>query len=120
MRDDDDRYDDHDEDDAVDSAEETGIEISTAFFPMAWILLLCTPWISINGRKRRRPWGTYFFPTRPGRYEVEVWFPYLFQARCGFASRKVEVHEGEATRVGYYMWPFIFLPGSINVSHGAR
>jgi len=100
--------------------EDTGLEVSTAFFPMAWILLLCTPRIGINGRVRQRPWGTYFFPVRPGVYEVEVWFPYLWYQKCGFNSREVEVYAGETTRVSFYMWPWMFIPASMKVSHGQR
>src|SRR3974377_732599 len=103
MRDDDDRNDDFSD---RDGDEETGIEISTGFFPMGWVLLFCTPRISINGRTRRRPWGTYFIPLRPGRYEVEVWVPYLFFEKFGANSRRVEVDRGETTRVSYYLWGF--------------
>jgi hypothetical protein len=114
----------HDDDDPRDEDaggdEETGIEVSVAFFPLAWILLLCTPRIAINGRVRQRPWGTYFFPVRPGVYEVEIWFPYLWRQKCGFNSREVEVQAGETARVSFYMWPWMFIPASMNVSYGER
>jgi hypothetical protein len=102
------------------SDEDTGIEVKTGFFPLAWILLLCTPRIAINGRERQRPWGTHFFPLRPGEYDVEVWFPYLWMPKCSLAARKVEVHPGETTHVGFYVWPFFFMTGSLTVTHGKR
>jgi hypothetical protein len=112
--------DDKERDEDAGGDEETGIEVSVAFFPMAWILLLCTPRIAINGRVRQRPWGTYFFPVRPGVHDVEIWFPYMWQQRCGFNSREVEVRAGETARVSFYMWPWMFIPASMNVSYGQR
>jgi hypothetical protein len=96
--------------------EETGIEVSTSFFPLAWIFLFCTPRIAIEDRVRKRPWGTYFFPVPPGRYRVEIWFAYLFWQECGKNSRNVDVEPGEVTRVSYFMWPFVLMSGSMNVS----
>jgi hypothetical protein len=114
----------HDEDDQRDEDsgddEDTGIEVTTGFFPMAWILLLCTPRIAINGRVRQRPWGTYFFPVRPGAYDVEVWFPYMWYSKCGFNSREIDVYPAETTRVSFYMWPWMFIRASMNVTHGER
>src|SRR5438132_12914681 len=109
-----------DDEDRPASAEDTGLEVGVGFFPLAWILLFCTPRVEINGRETRRPWGTHFFRVGPGRYEVAVWFPYLFWSKCGYNSRTVEVQPGEATRVRFYMWPFVLLPGSMSVSHGPR
>jgi hypothetical protein len=102
------------------SADDTGIEVNTSFFPLAWILLFCTPRIAIDGREERRPWGTHFFAMRPGRHEVAVWFPYLLMSRCGYNSRTVEIRPGETTRVTFYMWPLVFLSGSMTVAQGER
>jgi hypothetical protein len=110
QRDDDDYDDDGGRDD------ETGIEVSTGFFPLAWILLFCTPRIAIDDRVRKRPWGTYFFPVAPGRHDVEIWFPYLFSQQCGKNSQRVDVEAGATTRVSFFMWPLMFLSGSMNVS----
>jgi hypothetical protein len=112
------RRDDDDQDAAGD--DDTGLEVSTSFLPLAWVLLFCTPRIVINGRERQRPWGTYFFPVRPGVYQVEIWFPYLWYSKCGFNSREVDVYPGETTRVSFYMWPWMFIPASMNISHGQR
>jgi hypothetical protein len=105
-----DQYDDGDENG------ETGIEVSAGFFPLAWILLFCTPRVAIDGRVRKRAWGTYFFPVEPGRHRVEVWFAYLWMSECGKNSTRVEVEPGETTRVSFYMWPFMFMSGSMSAS----
>lgn len=110
--------DDFDDDNAGD--EETGIEVKTSFFPLAWILLLCMPRIAIDDRVRKRPWGTWFFPVAPGRHRVEIWFVYLFMQRCGFNSRRVDVEPGEVAKVNFFMWPFLFISGSMNTGGGRR
>jgi hypothetical protein len=108
------------DDDAVSSGEETGIEVRLSFFPLAWVFFFCTPRVAIDGREQPRKWGTHFFPASPGRHDVEIWIPYLFWTRCGYNSKTVEVTAGEATKVNFFMWPVVFLPGSISVSHGQR
>ena len=101
------RRDDDDYDD------DTGIEVKTEFFPLAWILYLCTPRIEINGKVHTKAWGTHFFPLDPGKYTVRVYFPYLFQSRCGENSIKVRIREGEVARLSYYMPPLIFMAGTL-------
>src|SRR5205807_2453750 len=114
------RRDDEDDDRAGEGGDqETGIEVSLGFFPLAWVFFFCTPRIAIDGRDRQRSWGSHFFSVPPGRHDVEVWVPYLFWSRCGFNSRRVEVHEGETAHVSFYMWPFVLLPGAMSVRYGA-
>ena len=60
-----------------------GLEIKMAFFPLAFILFMCTPRITINQFEDRRYWGTHFFEMPPGRYRVTISFPYLFMSYCG-------------------------------------
>jgi hypothetical protein len=111
---DEDDYDDEDEDD-YDDEDETGIEVSAGFFPLSWVLLFCRPHIVINRRKYVRSWGRHFFPVRPGKYRVEISFPYLFSSKFGLRSVKARVYPGERTRVEYYVWGFMFIPPSIRV-----
>jgi hypothetical protein len=42
----------------------TGIQIETNFFPLSFILYLCTPTIVIDGQPTQRPWGVHNFSDR--------------------------------------------------------
>lgn len=92
------------------------IEIRTRFFPLAFILFLCTPRIVIDGAAPvKRGWGTSSFTVSPGRHHVEVYFPYLFLRRCGANSVDVDVQAGDVVLVSFYMPPLIFARGSMSV-----
>ena len=91
----------------------TGVEINVKFFPLAFLLLFCTPIIEIDGTPNRRRWGTHFFALEPGSHSIRIYFRYLFMARCGANSINVAVQEGKTSRIKYYMPPFIFAKGSI-------
>ncbi len=94
--------------------EDTGIEVTTGFFPLAIFLFFCTPVIEIDGHSSRHRWGTCAFDVDPGSHHVRIWFPYLFWTRCGEAGIDVTVVPGRTTRVRFYMPPLVFLPGSIS------
>jgi hypothetical protein len=96
-------------------SDDTGVEVSLEFFPLAFFLFFCTPRVVIDGKVRTRDWGRHFFPLRPGRHTVEVFYPYFFWPETGYASLDVRVEPGELRRVNYYHWAFlVFLPGSIS------
>ena len=100
-------------DDDYEDDDETGIEVSTSFFPLAWILYLCTPRIEVDGEIFIKPWGTHFISLDPGRYDVVVYFPYGFMSRCGENRIQIRLREGDVARIEYYMWPWMFMAGSI-------
>ena len=80
---------------AADSAQQaagvSGIEVSKSFFPIAILLLFCTPKVVINGTVYRRHWGTHFFELPPGTYTVRVYFMYFFIPECGDCSIDVTI-----------------------------
>jgi hypothetical protein len=86
------------------------------FFPLAWVLYLVTPNVSINRHPTRRPWGRHMFDLAPGTYELHVSFPYMFSDRCGPATLNVPVYEGYATMVRYEAPFFMFSDGSMHVA----
>lgn len=93
----------------------TGLEIKTGFFPLAWFLYFVTPTIEINGEKHKRKWGEDFFSLSPREYRVKISFPYMGNAECGANEITVTVSEGEKRRITYDMPPWIFEKGSIKV-----
>lgn len=93
-----------------------GIEVTMGFFPLAFLLYLCAPVVEINNFPRPFTWGTHFIDLPPGRYIVSIYFPYLLSPRCGLNSCEVMLQPGMVRRVNFYMWPLIFIPGSISVN----
>jgi hypothetical protein len=91
----------------------TGVEVCTDFFPPACFFLFCMPRVVIDGVEHRRPWGENFFPLKPGRHTVEVFFRYVVQAHCGYNALDVVVRPGQVQRVRYWMPPWVFAAGSL-------
>jgi len=91
----------------------TGLEVETAFFPLAFLLFLCTPTIAIDGQPHRRSWGTHFFELQPGRHTIKIFFRYLTMPECGANSIDVIVEKGKTTRIRYFMPPWMLAKGSI-------
>jgi hypothetical protein len=95
---------------------QTGVDVKAGFFPLAFFLFMCAPRIVIDGGEPQlRSWGTHFFPLSPGRHTVKVYFKYLFSSECGANTREIDVTEGSVVRVTWYMWPLMFLSGSMKV-----
>jgi len=93
----------------------SGIEVTLKFFPLAFLLLFCTPTVEINGMKHRRSWGTHSFGLAPGQYHVKIYFYYFFMPQCGENSADVTVSPGSVTNITYNMPPWMFAKGSISV-----
>ena len=91
----------------------TGIEVSTSFFPLAFFLFFCTPIIEINGQKNRRSWGTYFFELKPGEYDIEIYFHYLFMPKCGANRIMLSIMDGQTRRIRFDMPMLMFEAGTI-------
>jgi len=94
----------------------TGIRVTLRFFPLAFLLLFCTPVVVINGVTYRLSWGTHYFDLTPGQYHVKIFFPYLFLPECGANSVAFELHQGVVRTVSFYMWPWVFAKGSMSVT----
>ncbi|HLG14129.1 MAG TPA: hypothetical protein VJH03_06295 [Blastocatellia bacterium] len=95
------------------SQSRTGIEVKTSFFPLAFLLFLCTPTIVIDGAAHRAGWGTYYFDAAPGNHHVKIFFKYLFMSECGGNSINVMVQPGRVSRIKYHMPPWMLAKGSI-------
>jgi len=92
--------------------QKTGVSIKTGFFPLAFLLYLCTPCIEIDGVVHKVRWGTHFFPLTPGRHVIKIYIYYLL-TRTGTNSIDIVVEEGVTDKIKYWMPPLIILKGSI-------
>lgn len=93
------------------------IEVKTSYFFLAFLLALFKPQCSINGTQPFPiGWGTTPVPVPPGRYQVEVWLPYLFLPQMGKNGAIVDVPAGGAVQVHWRSPWIVFLKGSISVA----
>ena len=93
----------------------TAIEITAKFFPLAFILHLTRPTVTIDGTPHRSTWGTNRFDVTPGKHTVEVAFRYLFLSQAGKASIDVDVPEGTTVKARYRAPLIVSMKGSLKV-----
>jgi len=96
----------------------TGVEVKVGFFPLAFLLFLCTPRIEIDETVHKRYWGTHFFELAPGRHTIKIYFRYLFMPQCGANSIDLVVTDRKACRVNYSMPPLMLAKGSLKQVSG--
>ena len=92
---------------------QSGVEVKLSFFPLAFLLLACTPRVEIDGQANKKYWGTHFFPLSAGPHKIRVFFPYIGMPECGANSIDIVVPPGGTVRVGYFMWPWMFAKGTL-------
>ena len=93
------------------------IEIKTKFFFLAFLLFLFKPKYSINGSAPAdAPWGVTPVPVPPGRYQVDVWLPYLFFPQMGRNGATVDVPASSVVQVQWKSPLAVFLKGKVKVS----
>ncbi|MCB0987027.1 MAG: DUF2510 domain-containing protein [Acidimicrobiales bacterium] len=90
------------------------IDIHPSYFFLAFLLSLFKPKASINGSAPFDiKWGSNPIPVAPGRYQVEVWLPYLFLPQMGKNGMTVDVPDGGAVKVTWRAPWLVFLQGKI-------
>lgn len=94
----------------------SGLEIKTGFFPLAWFLFFVTPTIEINGVKHKRKWGKTFFELSPGEYRIKISFPYMGKSECGANEIQVTLSEGQRKRITYNMPAWMLAKGTIKIN----
>ncbi len=74
----------------------SGLLVRTSFFPLAFLLYLCPPKMSIDGSQPiNLRWGDNPLPgVPPGTHQVRVWFRYLIFGDCGVAQAVIHVPPG--------------------------
>ncbi len=96
---------------------EAVLEVKTSYFFLAFLLVLFKPQASINGGQPFPVrWGVNPIPVPPGRYQVEVWLPYLFLTNMGRNGVVVDVPAGGAVQVWWRAPWIVFMRGAISVS----
>ncbi len=93
----------------------TGINVKTAFCPIAFLLYFVTPVIEINGKKYSKKWGENFFDLSPGEYNVKIYFKYMWMTECGANEAKVIVNEGDVKQIDFHMPPWMLSKGRIEI-----
>ncbi|MFT4200375.1 hypothetical protein [Gordonia sp. (in: high G+C Gram-positive bacteria)] len=85
-----------------------GLQLTTKFFPLAWILFLLKPKIEINGQPIPGRWGVNSIPLPPGQHHVHVHVPYLLPPRMGPADMLVTIAPQQNVPMEYRapMWAF--------------
>ena len=91
------------------------VDVELGFFPLMWILYLCTPWLSINGQAQPSKWGTHTLNLPPGRHQIEAWYPYLFKSRTSPGSIVIDVVAGGSYKVRYRPAWLVFLDGKMKL-----
>lgn len=92
------------------------IQVRTQFFPLAFVLLLLKPRVSIDGVVNKVRWGITSVPVAPGPHLVEVWCPYLFLRTMGRNGLTVDVPPDAIVFVTWSVPWLVFLRGKIEVN----
>jgi hypothetical protein len=94
---------------------QTGTWLDLGFFPMAFFLFFCTPRVEIDGVVQQMPWGRHFLPLAPGVHTIRIWFVYLGMPQSGLNGIGVNLAAGDISQIRYYMPPWMFARGSIDL-----
>src|SRR5438477_4227962 len=92
------------------------VEVTVSHPLLAFIYVLFTPTITINGQRHRRPWGTHLFELAPGDYEIAVSYPWLFAPECGTSTVRISLQPAEFKRITYGAGLIRCLPGKMTVN----
>lgn len=79
----------------------TRIVVNTTFNRGSWLLFFTKPIIEINGVEHKRRWGRHVYPIEPGRHEIKVYYPYLYNYYSCLTTLYLEVSEGQEYRLTY-------------------
>jgi hypothetical protein len=90
----------------------TGVFVHPKIFPLAFLLLLFSPQLCVDGGPPTKvPWRKTFIGLAPGNHSLRCYVPYLVYRHLGDASIEVTVVAGSS---GSYQWRspwLVFLAG---------
>lgn len=87
------------------------LRINTTRPVLAWILAFTPPRLTLNGQETKLAWGDNQIPVPPGRYDLWIHVPYLWQV--GQAGMPVDAPPGTQIPVFYSAPWWMFQPGAI-------
>ncbi|HTR54487.1 MAG TPA: hypothetical protein VMJ10_27540 [Kofleriaceae bacterium] len=97
------------------AAEPARVEVDLGFFPLMWILFLITPYLAIDGRAERRPWGKHQLMVPPGTHHFEAWYPYIFRSQTSIGAITLDLLPGASYLLKYRPAWLVFLPGKMTL-----
>lgn len=89
-----------------------GFEIDTTYNPLAFLLALTHPVVTVDGTAFDLRWGRGFVPAEPGTHQVKVHYPYLF-IEGNPANAELEVQPGHVTLVRYQAPIIVMMAGRL-------
>jgi hypothetical protein len=92
---------------------QAAIALTTKYFPLAFMLGLFKPKVSIDGYEFTGSWGRSVIPVTPGQHNVQVHIPYFLPPRLGPADAPVMVHPGQTLELEYRAPLIAFISGSL-------
>jgi len=94
------------------SGEMGAVEITTAYMPLAFLLMLFPAKIFIDdGPEIPHGWGTKVYPVAPGRHRVRAYTPYFWVFKMGDSTFDVDVQPGQVTGTKWKAPWLVFLAG---------
>lgn len=98
----------------------SGVDVRLKIFPLAFLYLLCTPVLEIDGSPPiKGRWGVSRIPLAPGRHQVTAYCPYLFFKRMGESTTVIDVYPNQFVGVSWRAPGLVFLRGSWKATQAA-
>ncbi|MFE9454652.1 hypothetical protein [Streptomyces sp. NPDC006739] len=93
----------------------TGISIEGRHNPMQVFLRFVRLTVEVDGKAQSGAWRNRFVPLAPGSHRVNVFFRYLFKARCCEAAVTVQVTADQPVKLEYRAPQILTSPGRLTV-----
>ena len=101
------------------NAAPTGIELTTKYFVLNFLIVIFPLIINIDGQETRGKWGTNFYPVAAGNHSITVFWKAYWFLPASKGTTTVTIVEGQVTRLQYYA-PWLFLlPGKLGAAPAA-
>lgn len=75
--------------------------INTHFNRASWMLWFTKPIVEINGVEHKKKWGRRSYPVEPGRCELRVYYPWLYNYYSSLTSKEIIIKMGDRIRLDY-------------------
>lgn len=97
------------------SAAPTGIELTTKYFFLNFVIVIFPLTITVDGEKIKGKWGKNFYPIAPGGHTISVSWKAYWLLPVNKGTTNVSLSEGQVVRLKYRAPWIILLPGKLNV-----